>query len=131
MRTKVQYSPDPELVGAFITHPFVYSFEHATGRVISTMTRIRSFLEKLGIIAPSRNIILAILEDTGGKIIGTAVNTYNDLSTICVLHVEAVKKRVEKALQNKELLNMPKNPTKSMKALHKHQEHLPDSTQYR
>lgn len=69
------------------------------------MNRVRWFLEKLGITAPSKNIITQLLFETGGKILGMAVNTYGHISTICLLHIEKVKKRVEKALKYWELQN--------------------------
>lgn len=66
MRTKkVQYSPENQIASVFQSTPFAYSLENASGKVISTMNRVRGFLEKLGVIAPSKNIVTALLHETG------------------------------------------------------------------
>lgn len=44
-----------------------------------------------------------ILKETGGAIIGQAINTYGHISNICLLNVEKVKARVKKALKEREL----------------------------
>lgn len=102
---KVQYSPENHIVSIFQTTPFAYSLEHASGKVISTMNRVRWFLEKLWVGAPSKNIVSAVLRETGWSILGKAVNIYGHISTICLLNVEKVRERVEQALKKWELQN--------------------------
>lgn len=47
MVQKVQYSPEPEIIPYFRENPFAYSLDAHDGVVITTINRVRVFLDEV------------------------------------------------------------------------------------
>lgn len=63
MSSKVQYSPHPDIVDQFRMFPFAYDINDHEGVVISSVNRIRKYVEQVFGIRITKNILRGVLHD--------------------------------------------------------------------